>query len=122
MGWVLPNDVDLLNPLVEHEKRNHKLKCLVQSPNSFFMSSKLLIKKWKMTRSNHYIGYLIRRRLFTKLTCVDLLVACERITRPNLGSPSRDWYKIDILYKIMTRVVLLVDYFGKWTDEKKSWR
>ncbi|KAK4371859.1 hypothetical protein RND71_007243 [Anisodus tanguticus] len=34
---VLPNDVDLLNPSVEHEKRKHKLKRLVQSPNSFFM-------------------------------------------------------------------------------------
>ncbi|KAJ8530904.1 hypothetical protein K7X08_023785 [Anisodus acutangulus] len=34
---VLPNDVDLFNPSVEHEKRKHKLKRLVQSPNSFFM-------------------------------------------------------------------------------------
>ncbi|GAB5593936.1 40S ribosomal protein S27 [Umbelopsis nana] len=29
--------VDLLNPSVEQEKRSHKLKRLVQSPNSFFM-------------------------------------------------------------------------------------
>ncbi|KAJ0816608.1 putative ribosomal protein S27 [Helianthus annuus] len=34
---VLPNDVDLLNPPAELEKRKHKLKRLVQSPNSFFM-------------------------------------------------------------------------------------
>ncbi|RRT50958.1 hypothetical protein B296_00051407 [Ensete ventricosum] len=34
---VLPNDVDLLNPPAELEKRRHKLKRLVQSPNSFFM-------------------------------------------------------------------------------------
>jgi hypothetical protein len=32
--------VDLLNPSAEHEKRQHKLKRLVQSPNSFFMDVK----------------------------------------------------------------------------------
>ncbi|GAN04500.1 acyltransferase [Mucor ambiguus] len=32
--------VDLLNPSVEHEKRSHKLKRLVQSPNSYFMDVK----------------------------------------------------------------------------------
>ncbi|KAK9076239.1 hypothetical protein SSX86_004572 [Deinandra increscens subsp. villosa] len=37
---VLPNDVDLLNPPAELEKRKHKLKRLVQSPNSFFMDVK----------------------------------------------------------------------------------
>ncbi|KAG5623313.1 hypothetical protein H5410_008531 [Solanum commersonii] len=36
---VLPNDVDLLNPPAELEKRKHKLKRLVQSPNSFFMKN-----------------------------------------------------------------------------------
>ncbi|XP_031402434.1 40S ribosomal protein S27-2-like [Punica granatum] len=34
---VLQNDVDLLNPPAELEKRKHKLKRLVQTPNSFFM-------------------------------------------------------------------------------------
>uniref|UniRef100_A0A2P2JL98 Uncharacterized protein MANES_09G173400 n=1 Tax=Rhizophora mucronata TaxID=61149 RepID=A0A2P2JL98_RHIMU len=34
---VLQNDVDLLNPPAELEKKKHKLKRLVQSPNSFFM-------------------------------------------------------------------------------------
>lgn len=34
---VLPNDVDLLNPPADLEKRKHKLKRLVPSPNSFFM-------------------------------------------------------------------------------------
>ncbi|MBA0816845.1 hypothetical protein Gohar_001463, partial [Gossypium harknessii] len=34
---VLQNDIDLLNPPVELEKKKHKLKRLVQSPNSFFM-------------------------------------------------------------------------------------
>ncbi|KAG5460911.1 MAG: hypothetical protein BJ554DRAFT_6986, partial [Olpidium bornovanus] len=32
--------VDLLNPSAEHEKRTHKLKRLVQSPNSYFMDVK----------------------------------------------------------------------------------
>lgn len=34
---VLPNDIDLLNPPADLEKKKHKLKRLVQSPNSFFM-------------------------------------------------------------------------------------
>ncbi|CAA2933436.1 40S ribosomal S27-2 [Olea europaea subsp. europaea] len=38
---VLPNDVDLLNPPAELEKRKHKLKRLVQSPNSFFMNHRV---------------------------------------------------------------------------------
>ncbi|CAE6475199.1 unnamed protein product [Rhizoctonia solani] len=32
--------IDLLNPSHEHEKRQHKLKRLVQSPNSYFMDVK----------------------------------------------------------------------------------
>ncbi|PVU87066.1 hypothetical protein BB560_006551 [Smittium megazygosporum] len=32
--------VDLLNPSLESEKSRHKLKRLVQSPNSFFMDVK----------------------------------------------------------------------------------
>ncbi|TYI60482.1 hypothetical protein E1A91_D10G107500v1 [Gossypium mustelinum] len=31
------NDIDLLNPPAELEKKKHKLKYLVQTPNSFFM-------------------------------------------------------------------------------------
>jgi small subunit ribosomal protein S27e len=34
---VLQNNIDLLNPPVELEKLKHKKKCLVQSPNSFFL-------------------------------------------------------------------------------------
>ncbi len=36
---VLSNDIDLLHPPAELERRKHKLKRLVQSPNSFFMVS-----------------------------------------------------------------------------------
>ncbi|KAK8694306.1 hypothetical protein V6N13_071860 [Hibiscus sabdariffa] len=36
----LQNDIDLLNPPVELEKKKHKLKRLVQTPNSFFMDVK----------------------------------------------------------------------------------
>ncbi|KAJ3893720.1 40S ribosomal protein S27, partial [Lentinula edodes] len=32
--------VDLLNPSPEYEKKQHKLKRLVQSPNSYFMDVK----------------------------------------------------------------------------------
>lgn len=41
--WVLQplqSDIDLLNPPPELEKRKHKLKRLVPSPNSFFMDVK----------------------------------------------------------------------------------
>ncbi|KAG3257696.1 40S ribosomal protein S27-like, partial [Ictidomys tridecemlineatus] len=31
---------DLLHPSLEEEKRKHKKKCLVQSPNSYFMDVK----------------------------------------------------------------------------------
>ena len=34
---MLHSDIDLLNPPAELEKQKHKLKRLVQSPNSFFM-------------------------------------------------------------------------------------
>ncbi|CAM8940580.1 unnamed protein product [Rhodiola kirilowii] len=37
---TLPNNIDLLNPPAELEKRKHKLKRLLQSPNSFFMDVK----------------------------------------------------------------------------------
>ncbi|KAL5070708.1 hypothetical protein RYX36_021595 [Vicia faba] len=40
LTMVLQNDIDLLNPPAELEKRKHKLKRLVQSPNSFFMDVK----------------------------------------------------------------------------------
>ncbi|KAJ1560698.1 40S ribosomal protein S27 [Cladochytrium tenue] len=36
----MPLAVDLLNPLESSEKRKHKLKRLVASPNSFFMDVK----------------------------------------------------------------------------------
>ena len=36
----LSHDVDLLNPPAELERQKHKLKRLVQSPNSFFMDVK----------------------------------------------------------------------------------
>merc|ERR1711920_1055563 len=37
---VLSNDIDLLHQPAELEKRRHKLKRLVQTPNSFFMDVK----------------------------------------------------------------------------------
>uniref|UniRef100_A0A8C6QR02 40S ribosomal protein S27 n=2 Tax=Nannospalax galili TaxID=1026970 RepID=A0A8C6QR02_NANGA len=36
----VPLAKDLLHPSPEEEKRNHKKKCLVQSPNSYFMDVK----------------------------------------------------------------------------------
>ncbi|KAG8217411.1 ribosomal protein S27-domain-containing protein [Butyriboletus roseoflavus] len=36
----MPLAIDLLNPSAEQERRQHKLKRLVQSPNSYFMDVK----------------------------------------------------------------------------------
>eukprot|EP00414_Alexandrium_minutum_P011444 CAMPEP_0113996516 /NCGR_PEP_ID=MMETSP0328-20130328/11793_1 /TAXON_ID=39455 /ORGANISM="Alexandrium minutum" /LENGTH=36 /assembly_acc=CAM_ASM_000350 len=33
-------DIDLLNPDLKEEKAKHKLKRMIQSPNSFFMDVK----------------------------------------------------------------------------------
>jgi small subunit ribosomal protein S27e len=40
LSSIFTMPVDLLNPTAEHELRTHKLKRLVQSPNSFFMDIK----------------------------------------------------------------------------------
>merc|ERR1711918_274625 len=40
MGTMGKRSLDLLYPTPEEEKRKHKLKRLVQSPNSFFMDVK----------------------------------------------------------------------------------
>lgn len=37
---MLACDIDLLNPPAEVEKRKHKLKRLVATPNSYFMDVK----------------------------------------------------------------------------------
>ena len=39
MSFISMGDVDLLHPPRELEQRRHKLKRLVQSPNSFFIIS-----------------------------------------------------------------------------------
>ena len=41
---MLAQDVDLMNPPAEFEARKHKLKRLVQSPNSFFMDVKCQVR------------------------------------------------------------------------------
>ncbi|RWR90910.1 40S ribosomal protein S27-2 [Cinnamomum micranthum f. kanehirae] len=52
---VLPNDIDLLNPPTKIEKRRHKLKRLVQSPNSFFMTKRQSFVN-NLEDSNKYAG------------------------------------------------------------------
>ncbi|KAH0865462.1 hypothetical protein HID58_082673 [Brassica napus] len=55
MKQVLQNDIDLLNPPAELEKRKHKLKRLVQSPNSFFMVLNLLVLEHFISTSFDYV-------------------------------------------------------------------
>ncbi|KAK9113307.1 hypothetical protein Syun_020104 [Stephania yunnanensis] len=50
---VLSNDIDLLNPPADLEKKRHKLKRLVQSPNSFFMVSCLVVLICRTTVFSH---------------------------------------------------------------------
>lgn len=44
---VLAQDIDLLNPPAALEAGKHKLKRLVQSPNSFFMDVKCQVRERK---------------------------------------------------------------------------
>ncbi|KAG9025656.1 40S ribosomal protein S27 [Tulasnella sp. JGI-2019a] len=50
--------VDLLNPSAEKEKRQHKLKRLVQSPNSYFMDV-------KCPGEQEYTEHTVERRTHT---------------------------------------------------------
>lgn len=54
---VLAQDVDLLNPPAALEARKHKLKRLVQSPNSFFMDVKCQVRRGR-TRTRTYFCFL----------------------------------------------------------------
>jgi hypothetical protein len=51
---VLAQDVDLLNPPAALEARKHKLKRLVQSPNSFFMDVKCQVRRERARTCTHF--------------------------------------------------------------------
>ncbi|RYR43018.1 hypothetical protein Ahy_A08g039444 isoform B [Arachis hypogaea] len=81
---VLQNDIDLLNPPAELEKRKHKLKRLVQSPNSFFTVFSLLLsfpiffgcEVPRLFQHYHCIQPLSDRRGMRKL--LDSIVPADR--------------------------------------------
>ncbi|KAF6139116.1 hypothetical protein GIB67_009959 [Kingdonia uniflora] len=62
---ILSNGIDLLNPRAELEKRNHKLKRLVQSPNSFYMiqSSKVANQSSEHELTNTNPKYCLQLKL-----------------------------------------------------------
>ena len=57
LSQVLAQDIDLLHPPAALEQRKHKLKRLVQSPNSFFMDVKCQVPP--QTFSPHFTLYHI---------------------------------------------------------------
>ena len=56
---VLAQDVDLLNPPAALEARKHKLKRLVQSPNSFFMDVKCQVRRERARTCTHFFLFKI---------------------------------------------------------------
>ncbi|KAG6536431.1 hypothetical protein ZIOFF_001487 [Zingiber officinale] len=85
---VLPNDIDLLNPPAELEKRRHKLKRLVQSPNSFFMVQMLNAKGVSTFMSFFFLDFTFQKFLFDGYFAEPLCSAtlrqswCVAIARP----------------------------------------
>lgn len=56
---VLAQDVDLLNPPAALEARKHKLKRLVQSPNSFFMDVKCQVRRGRTRTCTYFFLFKI---------------------------------------------------------------
>ncbi|CAK7323915.1 unnamed protein product, partial [Dovyalis caffra] len=86
---VLLNDIDLLNPPAELEKRTHKLKRLVQFPNSFFMDAKL-------SKANQELFYMMSPPYFQ----VSLkLRQCDHLRAMHLrepGSSPQKWARTQV--------------------------
>ena len=72
---------DLLNPSPEEEKRKHKLKRLVQSPNSFFMDVKCPGKIFFLNIAHHTLTALHGCRMLQNHNsfqpCTDSGALCE---------------------------------------------
>jgi small subunit ribosomal protein S27e len=90
-----PLAVDLLNPSLEHEKRQHKLKRLVQSPNSYFMDVKC--PGWsascpeRFTRSHTYrpAGCFAITTVFSHAQSVVLCGSCASVLCQPTGGKAR---------------------------------
>ena len=89
--------VDLLNPSAEHEKKQHKLKRLVQSPNSFFMDVKCPgVHIFKFNRSvglgsfSHFgIGCFAITTVFSHAQTVVLCGSCASVLCQPTGGKAR---------------------------------
>ena len=60
MSFISMGDVDLLHPPKELEQRRHKLKRVVQSPNSFFVVTPCTIHA-TMVPLDPYIAHKLRQ-------------------------------------------------------------
>jgi hypothetical protein len=80
---VLHSDIDLLNPPAELEKQKHKLKRLVQSPNSYFMVRRALRIRWIVLKALEG-----RRRPWRMAVARALFCLCG-LTRALLSTTSR---------------------------------
>ena len=67
VGHFLQLQVDLLHPSPESEKRKHKLKRLVQSPNSYFMDVKCPGTLTLLFRHFYFIPYALHDQVVIKL-------------------------------------------------------
>ena len=94
--------VDLLNPLESTERRRHKLKRLVQSPNSYFMDVKcpgmfifkfaiLLLRLIHMFRNSfpRFLGCFNITTVFSHAQTVVLCASCATVLCQPTGGKAR---------------------------------
>ncbi|KAL8137825.1 hypothetical protein V2J09_003826, partial [Rumex salicifolius] len=87
---VLQNDIDLLNPPVELEKKKHKLKRLVQSPNSFFMVDTLIFILYSDLQMSNAKGALTcRTTVFSHSQTVVVCGNCQTVLCQPTGGRAR---------------------------------
>uniref|UniRef100_A0A673GQA8 40S ribosomal protein S27-like n=1 Tax=Sinocyclocheilus rhinocerous TaxID=307959 RepID=A0A673GQA8_9TELE len=92
----MPLAKDLLHPTPEEEKRSHKKKRLVQSPNSYFMDVKCpgiflnVFKCFKLVNGNNQIqGCYKITTVFSHAQTVVLCVGCSTVLCQPTGGKAR---------------------------------
>uniref|UniRef100_A0A3Q2XZJ8 Ribosomal protein S27 like n=1 Tax=Hippocampus comes TaxID=109280 RepID=A0A3Q2XZJ8_HIPCM len=94
----MPLAKDLLQPSIEHERRQHKKKRLVQSPNSYFMDVKcpgkhsrsdILIVRKKCIHACSFVGCYKITTVFSHAQTVVLCVGCSTVLCQPKGGKAR---------------------------------
>lgn len=81
--------VDLLNPTLESEKRSHKLKRLVQSPNSYFMDVKCSGVFRSSIFNSKFKGCVAVTTVFSHAQTVVLCNSCNTVLCQPTGGMAR---------------------------------